>query len=68
MIAVAPVGLPSLSTTGAVTGTTSRSNQPCAQAAFARSWLRNPNASVSARVIWYSLAIMAAPMNWLVGW
>src|SRR6266700_2661213 len=49
---------------GALTGTTSRSKRPSAQAAWARVWERRPNASVSARESPRRLAMRSAATYW----
>ena len=49
---------------GALTGTTSRSNRPCAQAAWASVWDRRPKASTSARESPRRCAIRSAATYW----
>ena len=49
---------------GALTGTTSRSNRPSAQAAWARVWDRRPNASISARESPRRWAMRSAATYW----
>ena len=58
-----PVSLPSASSTGAVTGTISRSKRFSAHALIAFCWLSRPKRSVSSRVMPYSLAMRSAPSN-----
>ena len=49
---------------GALTGTTSRSNRPCAQAAWASVWDRRPKASTSARESPRRCAMRSAATYW----
>ena len=63
---VAPVGLPSPSTSGTVTAMTWVPKRSWSQAERANCWERNPNASQSAREISHLSAKRSAASNWLV--
>ena len=64
-VVVSPVGVKSVSTTGASTGTTSRSKRPSAHARIAFSWEATPRRSRSVRDRPRIFAIRSAASNWV---
>ena len=61
-----PVGSPSGPLRG--TGTISAADRPSTVAAWARSWLRTANSSISSRVMPWRSARIWATSNWVMSW